>query len=487
VHATDSERIWGTAPARYSRAYSSFHRLDHCSQLPALWRTLHSQVDMIIPFNQLSSHMRSALQDVGATVLGERLFDDDIEFADFVRDNVISRSDAMGSVVKVAASFVVRDRAEIAEILGAYSQTTFSLQPGPYVEVEHDFDDGDTLVGVESPTGSKRSSMAFGEEEDKPLVISCATLSDGMVEAIEELPISEVRSYRMMEIVDGGVEYAAHAFVNAGKMRTFIVTGEQGVGHDVAVVTASHPLYKIFYEFSARFIDALDSRRRDSLFGETWKEEERSYTGHVSLRFRVKDEIRENGDFVWKVTVTGCTNMPDISLVLQCSTASARARIAMAYTQPIPPSKASCQAIFPPERVAWGLYAAPTVARAFAQVASRFAPCNRHWWAALSHVIIMCCVKVFCHKEEVWDLRDPGPALCVWIVLLVEGVCRRYKMRRSVESVIYNHVSDTSAKGALTHHLRVPDHRKTHCSTHLDPASGIKKRRTLRTSDRIVL
>jgi hypothetical protein len=416
VYAADKERIWGTAPARYSRAYTHFYRLHAPSDLIAVCKTVKDEVDAIIPFGHVHSHIRSALEETGAIVFGGTLFHDTLEFSDFVRDNVLSRADPRPSVVKVPATFTIHARAEIAEILGQYPETSFSLQPSPYF----DFDDEDTLVGLDSPTPSA-SSMAFGGDEHQ-LVISCAALSDDMVETIKDLPISETRSYRMMEIVDGGVMYSAHAFVDAGDIRTFVVTANRGASHDVVAIPASQPL--------------LHDGRRDSMLEDQFEKGGRAFAGHLSLHFRVRDELRPNGEFVRKVTATSCTNEPHASLALLCSTSSARRQLAQAYTQPKQSRNESCSAIFSTMGTSCGLYSAPAAAKTLAHTIITFAPLNRNWWTGASHVIVMCFVKMLCFQEEIWDLRDPAPALCLWLGLLAASIAKRPWLRMGGTSLL---------------------------------------------------
>jgi len=422
VYAADKERIWGTAPARYSRAYTHFYRLDAPSDLIALCKTVRDEMDVVIPFGHVPSHIRRTLEETGVNITGRTLLHDNLEFSDFVRDNVLSRADPRPSVVKIPAAFTIHARAEIAEILGQYPETTFSLQPGPYF----DFDDEDTLVGLDSPTAST-SSTAFDTYEQQ-LVISCAALSDDMVGIIENLPISETRSYRMVEIIEGGIKYSAHAFVTAGELRTFVVTADRGANHDAVIIPVSQPLFNIFYEFTGRFVHALYDGRHDSMLEGQFEQDRRSFTGHLSLHFCVRDEIRENGDFVRKITATSCANEPHASIALLCSTSLARRQLAEAYMQTIP-SRKKCLAILSTTSTSWGLYSAPTIANTLAHIVTTFAPLDRNWWTGVSRIIITCGVKILCFQEEMWDMRDPAPALCLWLGLLAANIGKRPWLR----------------------------------------------------------
>jgi hypothetical protein len=373
VYAADVERICGTAPARYSRAYTHFYRLDTLSDLIKLWKTVENRVDMIIPFGHIPNHVKSRMEEMGAKVLGRTLFHDDLEFSDFVRDRVFTRPDTQPSVVKVPAAFTIHARAEIAEILAHYPKTTFSLQPGPYM----DFDDGDTLVGFHSPSGS-RSSIVFDVDEPQ-LVISFTALSDNVVESVKELCISETRSYRMVEIVEGGVEYSSHTFVSAGRICTFVVTADRVASHDVVAIPSSQSVFDIFYQFTGRFVDALNDVCTSSILGDLSEKDEKAFTGHLSLHFRVKDEIRGNGEFIRKVTATSCTNEPHDSIALLCSTDTARRQLAHAYAQiNNKVCRMSFPMVLPTTSTAWGLYSVPAAAKSLARIAT-FSPLNRSW------------------------------------------------------------------------------------------------------------
>jgi hypothetical protein len=415
VHAVDVERLWGTAPARYSRAYASFRRLETLSDVPRIWKEVCHDIDIVIPFIQLPSHVRGRLEAMGANVLGKPIFENDQAFQDFVRDKLISREDTCPSVVKVPASFTIYNLGHIVEILGQYPTTTFSLQPQPIF----DFDDEDTLVDLDSPTESL-SSTDFGAQEP-PLIISCAILNDTEVETIRALDISEARSCKMVEVVSSGAEYSAHVFVSNGIMRTFMLTAVRGTGRDTIVTSSSQPLFDIIYEFTKNFTEALNDGRRDSMSKDASAKDQQAFTGHLSIDLRIKDDIK-NGEFRRKVTATGCSYEPHASLILLCSTRSAREQLAQSYVQAIPCHGERCSVVLPTMGTSWGLYSVSTAAGSLFEVITTFAPFKRTWRARLSRLTIMCCVKSLAFKEEVWDWRDPGPALCLWVALLVECI-----------------------------------------------------------------
>jgi hypothetical protein len=416
VHAVDVERFWGTAPARYSRAYTHFYRINTLFDIVETWHTIHDEIDMVIPFSRLPTHVRGRLVDMGANVLGRPLFENDTAFQDFIRNNVISRASTHPSVVKVPTSFTIHSRAEIAEILGHYPTATFALRSEPVF----DFDDKDTLVGLDSPTASS-ASMDFCAEEP-PLIISYDTLSDSVVESIKELHISETRSCKMVEVVGGGAEYSAHAFAKDGKIRTFIVSAKRGASGDVVVIPSTQPLFDIFYRFTKQFIEALDDAYCDDMLQYHHIKNKRGFTDHISLHFRVNDEIRENGDFIRKVTATHCTNDPHYSLAILCATPSNQRQLAQVYAQTPSSDEHIPPALFPPSDTPWGLYSAPAAAKVLRNLTTRFAPLDRAWRTRLSRLIIMGCVKVLCFQEEMWSWWDPGPAFCLWVGLLAEYI-----------------------------------------------------------------
>ncbi|KAF2684864.1 hypothetical protein K458DRAFT_403814 [Lentithecium fluviatile CBS 122367] len=168
--------------------------------------------------------------------------------------------------------------------------------------------------------------------------ISCDTLSDSMVDTIKDLAISETLPYRMVEVIDGGVEYSAHTFVNARKIRTFVVTAVRGASGDIVITPTSRPLFEIFYQFTRRFVEALNDKRRDSMLAYPYAKDRRAFADHLSLTFCVRDEIRRNGDSIRKVTAVNCTNEPHSSLTLLCSTPAVSYNLAQAYTEIYPSS-----------------------------------------------------------------------------------------------------------------------------------------------------
>jgi len=411
IHAVEKEEVWGSAPARYSRAYRRFHRLTGSYGLAELWKEVGSQVDLVVPFGPIPRHVAENIRRGGANLVGETLTHDDYDFQDFVRATVIDNAGDTPSVVKVPASFTVTSQACIAEILSCRSTSTFSLQPQPYYES----DDEDTLVEVGPPAAS---SLDLGL--DKPLIISFSTLSDRTVEAIKRLPISNTKPYRLVEAAKGGSFYSAHAFIHSGQIRTFVVTTGCATNKDFVLVPPTQLLFEVLYEFTMRLVEALDS----------WQS---VVANHLSLTFHVKDEVKSNGDFLRRVTVTSCHNQPHASLILLATVPALRHQLSLAYTSPtdrdVFPILLSADADAPK-----AIYSLSLAAAELAHILYAFRPWRWDRWARLAHMSMMCWVWVINFKEEWWDWHDPGPALCLWASMFISklfGYPRRlYQLQR---------------------------------------------------------
>ncbi|KAF9730417.1 hypothetical protein PMIN06_008790 [Paraphaeosphaeria minitans] len=401
VHAADLERIWGTAPARYSRAYRRFHGSTGAWNAAALWKDIGDSIDLIIPFGPLPGHFVESLKARGANIVGETLTHDDSEFQDFVRDNIVNASAENPSIVQVPASFTVHSRTCIAEIL-SNRESIFSLQPLPC----YDTDDEDTLVDVEHAISPSASAYI---EPASPIILSCSTLDDRTVEAIKRLPISGTKPYRLIEVAEGGAFYSAHAFIHAGQVRTFVVTNTRATDRDFAIVGTGEPLYDLLYQFTKRLAEVLDD----------WQS---VVANHLSLTFHLQDKITYD-DFVRKVTVVNCRNDPHASLVLLAAVPEMRRELALAYTASTLRERDSIPVQFPTNgRVAKAMYSAPLAIYGLTRILFEFRPWRRRWWTALARMIMMCLVWVMNFKEEMWETSDPGPALCSWAVMLGDSL-----------------------------------------------------------------
>lgn len=394
VHGADTEHVWGTSPARYSRAYRRFHRLTATQGAVELWKTLGEHIDLVIPFGPLPSKTIETLRSQGANVVGETLAHNDHDFQDFVRDNVINAAPSSPhapSIVKVPTSFVVHSRTCIAEIL-SNRDSTFVLQPLPC----YDTDDEDTLVEV------GHSASASASEPATPLVVSCSTLDDTTVEAIKKLPISDTRPYRLIEVATGGAFYSAHAFVHAGQLRTFTVVNTRAADRDFVLVEPGSALYDVLFQFTAQFADAL-------------VEWQTVVANHLSLTFHVQEKVKY-GSLVKKITVVSCRNEPHGSLALLACIPQIRKDLARAYTAPSLSDEEWTPVQVPGDvKVSKAMFSATMATAGLARILLKPAFWRREWWTRLVHMVMMCLVWVVNFREEMWDSRDPGPALCFWV------------------------------------------------------------------------
>lgn len=415
VHAADQERIWGTSPARYSRAYRRFHRLDGTWSAAKLWKAIGHDIDLIIPFGPLPGHFTENLKAKGANIIGETLTRDDSEFQDFVRDNVVHASSERPSIIQVPASFTVHSRACIAEIL-SNRESTFSLHPLPC----YDTDDEDTLVDVEH---ANAPSASLPIEPARPLVLSCSTLDDRTVEAIKRLPMSATKPYRLIEVAEGGSFYSAHAFVHSGRIRSFVVTNAKATDANFVVVGINEPLYDLFYRFTQKLVKSLEG----------WQT---VVANHLNLTFHLRDKVTY-GDFVRIVTVVSCHNQPHASLTLLATVPELRQKLALAYTSPVFDDEISTPVQFPPDGLcAKAMYSAPLAASEIIRAFLQFRPWQWDWWSNLARITMMCWVWGVNFKEEMWEANDPGPAMCLWTVMIVDGVLKTMRRTRGVRWVV---------------------------------------------------
>lgn len=427
VYAVDEERIWGTSPARYSRAYTRFHRISSFNTLSDLWLAIGSSIDLVITFGGIPEQI-TGLKDGGADMLGHRLFQDEYEFQDFVRDKVLNTPNRTPSVVKVPVTFAIHSRTCIAEILSCYPSTTFSLQPAAYNATDYD-DDEDTLVDLSSlpspTTTSSSSSTCMSLQEESPLILSCSTLDDATVEAIKDLPMSDAHPYRLTEMVDGGTEYSAHTLINGGHIRTFIVTtpaSAQGTREqDFIIVPSSEALFTVLYKFTKRLVDALEPWHEETTYADPRAKKRKALATHITLKLSVKEEVR-NGELVRRVMLLSCSNQPHPSLIFFCKQPSLRRDLALAYTTPELASDAAFPLILTSTQDVSGIYSFPAVFVEVIRILRGFAPWTRRWWARVAYLTMMCWVWAVCFEEEMWDAKDPGPALCLWTRMLVTRV-----------------------------------------------------------------
>jgi hypothetical protein len=335
--------------------------------------------------------------------VGETLTQDDAEFQDFVRDNIVNASAQTPSIIKVPASFTVHSRSCIAEIL-SNRESTFSLQPVPC----YDTDDEDTLVDVEHATTPSASGHI---EPAVPIVLSCSTLNDRTVEAIKRLPMSSTKPYRLIEVAKGGSFYSAHAFVHAGQVRTFVVTNSRATDRDFVIVGSSEPLYDLLYQFTKTLAEALEG----------WQT---VVANHLSITFHLQDKITYD-EFVRKVTVLSCHNGPHASLALLAAVPELGKKLALAYTAPILAADDCAPVQFPTNgRVPKAMYSAHLAVDKIIQILLEFRPWRRVWWAALARMNMMCWVWAINFKEEMWETNDPGPALCFWFVMIIDSLMK---------------------------------------------------------------
>lgn len=294
-----------------------------------LWEIVKDEIELVIPFDTLPITVRTHIERAGARVLSETLFDSDHAFQESVRDHITNTLHRTQSVVKAPAAFDIYSRMCIAEVLSHYPSTVFMLRPVPQCEL-----DEDTIVDLHSLPTMGRTGTLTGEEA--PIELSCSTWDDERVESIKSLPISEARPYRLTEVIpSGGMQYSAHAFVNAAKIRIFFPVSELQAGQCVIMLPSSHSLYNVFYQFTKQVVEAFARRHADTALVGPSAKQSVPFSRHLTLTLRVNNEILANGDFFRRITTVICTNKPTGSLALLCSMPGLRRQLALAHTDPL--------------------------------------------------------------------------------------------------------------------------------------------------------
>lgn len=427
ICAAEDERTWGTAPARYSRSYTRFHRLSPATNLIELWRRIGRKLDAVILFGSLSPHIRQHLEYEGAKIIGADLFANDHDFQRFLRNSVIPTLSSASCAVKVPAVFQVHSLPCIAEILSHYPTTTFSLQPDPYyVDVGGDDDEDDesddeddrTLVDVEPP-----HTVAIPTAHDNPnrVIVSCTKLNDELVETIKTHPISEARPYQLEETIEGGTLHYAHALVIDDQIRSFMVTMGPEECSEFVVVASSQLLFAVLHQFTRKFVDALVQQRYENQTENRFFAKESLLSTHVSIGFRVKEEIRPSG-LVRAIVATSCSTKPHSSLRLLCAVPSLRHRLARAYTGTV---GFEDTIILPTTRIPLGVYSLHCLLLIIFKILSSFKLRSSDSWCRLARWIMLSLVWFSCFEEEVWSWVDPGPALCLWVVMGLQSLAQR--------------------------------------------------------------
>ncbi|CAI6341531.1 unnamed protein product [Periconia digitata] len=416
IHAVEDEYIWGTAPARYCRSYTRFHRLNPTTSLTDLWKTLKHHIDVIILFGSISRYDRQILGAEGTRIIGDDLFNNEHEFQSFLRIKVIGALERTTNAVKVPSVFEIHSRACIAEILGHYPSTAFRLYRAPNQirdEEEGDDEDAKTLVDVETHSASISFELCSNGE---PLVFSYDTLDDDVVKEIKCLPISEECPYRLVEAVEGGTLYFSHVLVIDGEVRTFTVTTGLANRPEIISISSSQLIFRALFRFTLDTIDALVRwRRDDATIEETAFKHKFGFSTHLSISFRVKDEIRPDGHLVRKITAVSCSTKPHTSLILPCNAASLRHRLAHIYIHPSGYNDSTKILMLPTSNTLLGIYSFHSTFRILRQIIVSFQPSRFIYWTRLARWILLILVWALCFQEEIWSWSDPGPAMCLWL------------------------------------------------------------------------
>ncbi|KAF2876161.1 hypothetical protein BDV95DRAFT_218148 [Massariosphaeria phaeospora] len=422
VLGADTERIWRTSPARYLRAYTQFTRLRRCNDLA---RVVEGAVEIIIPFGT-QPHGLDDILSKRLAVMRHDLFSRNEIFQDFVRERVINTGQA--GIVKVPMAWDVQAYAPLKAVLVQHPLTTFCLQRTPYVGFEDggEDEDEDTLVNGSSRSSSKSSCSSSGVETEfvgDGLLLSYMALDDSLSAKLQLLPMSHNNPCRVTELLSPGTVYSAHALVNGGRVLTFAVTTCSSTDSaQWTLVSSTDSLFGILYNFTNVFVAAYQQWESESSLRDPG-----ALCTHINIHFDVREEIRYR-ELVRRITALGCDSKPHGSIILLCK--QRPEEMALAYTDPEALRKtpvvldAACPS---------GLYSLRTVVKEIWTVFRRFR-WRTAWLLELADLVAMILAWELRFKEEMWDWRDPLPALVEWFVCWPLRSIRGWWLARAVES-----------------------------------------------------
>lgn len=391
VIALDKECTWGISSARCSRAYSRVYLTGSPETLATFWKQVSDEIDLWIPFGKFPQDIEEPSRSF--KTCHASLFEKDEIFQDFARERILDRK----SVTTVPLAFEITEHREVNSILAAYSDRTFSLSLTPYE------DDCATLVDSSSESSSMHSGVG----------------KDVMPSTRPTLP-PDRRSYRLTEVISGGMHYSAHCLIADGKIRTFIVTTPEPTLHksDFIVVPPREPLFTVFFKFTRDFVAAYAAHEL-----EKGVQERPSLTTHLTIDFNVQEKAQP-GRLARRIIALSCSSVPHPSILLLLGSKSNQMRIAQAYTAP---STLDDLIIFPGDiPILRGLYSFPIVlvegTRTLRGLRRRWK--TKRYWLGIANFVMMCFVWGLWFKEEMWCWWDPAPAFVDWFIRRpVEWIC----------------------------------------------------------------
>jgi hypothetical protein len=428
VYGVDVEKFWGTAPARYSRVYAKFLRVCK-SRTCGLGRKEILEnlegVHLVIPCGREGTVFKDVTKKIEKEegrefkVLWHEGFANKETFQDFVRERVLSVSNVSDSdykeededsndndnwrIVKLPLAFDIFSHLELEAILSHHPNTNFELQLAPYD------DDGDTLVDLSSASDTSASTLS----PRTLLQIRSDSLEHLPISAIAELPISELRPYRLTEVINVGTVFEAHSLINGGSVQTFIVTTE--AEGSLMIVPPTEPVVNILQAFMETFVHKYQvyngEQGLDDPFSDTAP---KAIAGHLTLKFIVQ-EVVEQGLFVRTITATECSNKVHPSTILLATSTEKQKQLMHAYTAPTenwhlpwlqPEDVPNPRGLFKMRDVGIEIWDTLKDIKARKEV----------WWRRVAQLMMMVWVWVVCFREEYWCWRDPGPAIVEWVV-----------------------------------------------------------------------
>ena len=409
VFAADTEPIWGTSPARLSRAYTRFYRLRSTSELDA---SILEDIDIWIPFEHVPDNMEELCKHhENKTVIWAPLFDREEVFQDFVRERITAK-EHRNSVVSVPMAFDVSSIEQVFALQNVLHSKRFAVTLSPYEE-----------------------HAAIADEEENEAIEDD---EDTLVEDVEAAKKLSSHPYRVTEIMQDGFLVQTHCLIINGAIRIFtITTAQSAVGSEAArdwvAVAPAETLHEALYEFTWNFVavyEEYEAEREKDV--QMWDEDlgpTKRLSTHMTLTFHVKDEIIES-QLIRRMTAISCDNIPHESLLILISLDALHDSLNTAYTAEhhLADGPIILSADLPHAK---GIYSCPDLVSEMCRMIRNCDVWSREWWLGFANFFMMVLVWGLWFREEMWCWWDPGPAVAVWVIRpLAEHMIKTWKRSR---------------------------------------------------------
>ncbi|KAF2013609.1 hypothetical protein BU24DRAFT_464373 [Aaosphaeria arxii CBS 175.79] len=447
IVGADVEEVWLTSPARWSRAYTRFEPLDinnFDTSVLRLWRKLHHEFDLILPFGRVPTCLQQAARNSDAVLVHRDLFPDEDTFITFLYHRVAQDDDN----ITLPMQFILQKPSDVWKVL-CLNDTAIQWRINKPKAHRRD----ETFQHSDNPTSDteKIPAIMTGWSTICMDAIGQETIAE-IEDHIFRLGISHHEPWIMAE-VPRGQRYTANCLVNGSSLRTMIVTRDEdhGLGKkdDCCVVTHHDMHYSFIKRFVERFVqqyarsngrflppyvsssgfDTAHLNGDDEPYPPAEEGAKKPFATHLRMEFRI-EQVHEYPNTSYIIHPSSCTSEHHESLALLVpSTASSRDHFAQAYTElrNIPGIETFEYEHSPRLR---GIYSLPTVMGVAWEMLGNLQFWRVGFWVNVAYFNMMFWALVVCFKEESWDFWDPGPAVVRWVVCgCFGGILRAWDWR----------------------------------------------------------